>query len=133
MRLTSTKMLTLFGVGAGIAWLLSASLSMAAETTVLEENRVLLDFALGGMLFLGMIASTVGLAKASTNIEVFNEPAFPAIMEPVRILVLGLLAAAVIHWVFGIGGQVTLNAVISSSVLLVIELLYAATAHPSKE
>jgi hypothetical protein len=133
MKLAASTKMLLFGTGAGMAWLLSASPSMAAETTVLEESRVLLDLALGGMVFMSMIASVAGLAIAVRSIERFQEPAFPAIMEPVRILVLGLLAAAAVHWIFGIGGQVTLTAVISSTLLLMIELLYAATAHAKTE
>lgn len=134
MRLTSpTKMLTLFGSGAGMAWLLSASPAMAAETSSLfEAHPELLDFALGGMLVLSAIASTIGFARATTDIEVLHEPAFPAMEGPLQVLVLGLLTAAVIYWLTGVVGKFTVGAVLCNSGLLLIELWFA-TKHAIKE
>jgi hypothetical protein len=83
MKLTTPTTMVLFGAGAGMAFLLSASPAIATETTSLDEGYgVLLDFALGGMLFLSAIASVAALAKATRDIEVFQEPAFPAMIEP---------------------------------------------------
>lgn len=52
MQLTTIAKMVLFGVGAGMAWLLSASPAMAAETSSLfEAHPELLDFALGECCF----------------------------------------------------------------------------------
>lgn len=120
MKLTTQAKLILFGSGALGVWLLSASPLMAAETLPSEDNRALLDVALAGMLFLTAIASVAGLAE----METFKKPA-SAMIGSIRVLVVGLLLAALAHWLTGAAGSLTLSAVLCNIVLLLVELLLA--------
>lgn len=124
MKLTiPTKMLTLFGIGTGMAWLLSPSAGMAAETSSLfEANPELLDYLVGGMLFVLGILSIVFLFRAAMDISGIS---LGAMVVPIVLTLSALITAGMNYLILGLWGEVILAAVVFNGLWLLVELAYA--------
>jgi len=116
-------MLTLFGSGAGMAWLLSASPVLAAETNSLfEAYPELLDQLLGGMLFLLGILSVVYLFRVAIDSSHQNAE---AMVVPILLTLSALTTAALNHLLFGLWGEITTAAFVFNSLWLLVGIWYA--------